>query len=153
MTIMSRGLGQIQRKILDFFNSEYAKKYDKEGTSVSFLCGWVFDCKDEVGDLVRLPGGEWWQRKEPTNAQYQSFCRSLRQLQKRGMVEITKIPCRNGSAYRDRDRHDQRGGQSYYNFVKCLIHGDFAMNSTLRKQDNCLVHSHLSLDSTLKEGA
>ncbi len=147
---MSKGLGKIQRKILDVLNNKYLKERNHESESVQCLCDYVYDCRYiENGDPIRLPGGDWWQNKEPTPAQYQSLCRALRQLLKRGMIEITKEQCRNGSAYRNRDRHDQRGGQSYYKSVKCLIHGNFAMNSTL-KEDNCLVHSHLSLDSTLR---
>ncbi len=114
---MGRGLGKIQRKILEILKT-------KEKETTCWLLGqYVFDCVDEVGDPIRLKGGEWWQNKEPTKSQWQSLFRSLRRLNKLGIVEIKKHKFTgriNDRPYRDREK---RGGQSYYKTVKCLVHG------------------------------
>lgn len=89
---MSKGLGKIERKILQYFGE--CKKYDCEYYPCHFekpvreaetrgLCYYVFD-------LISCVHDDWPRNKDITDAMYKSVLRATRSLEKKGYLHNQK---------------------------------------------------------------
>lgn len=78
---MSRGIGLLQKKILELFN-------DCGAVSINEITRYVYDLDYD----------------KPTDSQHKSVCRAVRKLEKRGLVK-TKILTRKKDSRKDSDEH------------------------------------------------
>lgn len=115
---MSRGLGNIQKRIMDIL----AKEHQGKETAASYICYQVFGCCDERGDIIR----------EPVASNWQSFWRALRSLEEKGLLASRTKP--TGFMYRS-SFGSKTGGSSHSKLVMCLVHGSPVLNSTLIRGD------------------
>ena len=108
---MGRGLGKLQRKILEVLANEKGEEWYDIG-SLAFQ---VFDSIHGV-DCFRVSG---YNPEKPTEVQMQSFWRAIRSLEERGLLRSKKIPrgfwCRPGFF------GPKRGGVSFAKEVKLIV--------------------------------
>ena len=90
---MSRGLGKVEKKILEYFN-------EQEETSITGLCHYI------AGNIEK-PGDDWPFRASYSDSLYKSALRAANTLEKKGYIESRK--------HSDRImRVGEHGGISWY---------------------------------------
>lgn len=154
--IMGRGLGRIQRRIIEVINrGEAEKRYeDKVGhhwvtfsgwTDIEYLMDYVVnghDCwrKQDSNDIEYYDPSFVY--RKPKEADKQSIWRSIRTLEKRGLIESRTFPLTW------EERWDRPNHRKYPNrWGNC----DLKKGGANKQKAIRLVHSTSRVDSTLNE--
>lgn len=105
---MSRGLSKLQNKIIETLKTDTARDR-KEWLDIGSLAYMVFDKKYGV-DCFNVSG---YHTEPPSESEMQSFWRSIRLLEKRGVLQARKTKVKG--------RICSRGGNHFTKEVKCLV--------------------------------
>lgn len=108
---MSRGLGKIQRKILELLK-DYKKEWEYYDNLFYYVIFGInhFNKMDDMHELYDKDYyNEYWNKK-PSESEKQSFWRSMRTLKKRSLIEIKMMTWK-----------DCFGAKNTGKKVKCLV--------------------------------
>ena len=101
---MSKGLGKVERLVLEALKGQDSHRVLSVG-DLAYMVHWGIDC-------FQTSDGP---PSSPPYAVYQSVCRAVRSLERKGLIKWKK---RN--AYPDRRHYGKRGGSSWSKVIELI---------------------------------